>query len=1042
MSRSFKYQGYDIDQESGEKISVLFLRKPKSKQAVQYFFYLISLGILYEVSRWLISFELLQYSPTSQDDATHVLVRTQHNNQKILKIKCLTLPVSVLGAYPRSATAIKYFTFRYIKYYLDPHLGNFKPLEFKTNLTCNEIHRHFEEGVHEIDLQARLKLFGTCLIDVPVPSIASLLIAEASHPFFIFQVLSIILWIAEQYYYYAVTIFVLSMGSLLSTVVEIRKNMKDIRKMALHECEVQVNRGGWQKSRSRYIVPGDIIRVPENAQLPCDMILLQGSCLMDESMLTGESQPILKENLPKHNSAFDGDRKYVLISGTKALTCRGQCIGLVTSTGFHTKKGELVRSILFPKPNRFKFNSDSIKIIGALALLAILGFMISLKTLLDQKVGNLGLFFCCADLITIAVPPALPLAMSAGTAFSISRMKRHGITCISPPAVNSAGRISIICFDKTGTLTEDSMKLKGVWDIKTMAIEDNLNNCQQLLQENLATCHSLTKLNDILIGDPQETAIFEHLGWEFQETDEFRCKVLQGDIEISVLHLYHFSSVTKRMGVVSKKLTDLTLHMKGAPEVILPLCKDVPNSAYTNLLDFSQDGNRVLACAFKPLDFSYSPSTPLEEIENNLIFLGLILLHNPLKAETTGTLQTLIEANIRCVMSTGDALLTAAAVGKACGIIEPDEDLVLGSLKGEEVVWENDQGLQVELDMNKIQSVVATGSLLEYLKRQNSACLGYVLDNGKVFGRMSPTQKVILVELLQRDEILVAMVGDGANDCGALKAADVGLSILKPNSEQSSGEASIAAPFSAEGLPSIILLLREGRAALVTSFQCFKFIIMYSMIQFICINFMYFLKSNLLDLQFLYQDLFMILPLAVFMAYTGPSPRLPPVMPPGALISVPVISSIVGQVILQAVFQIFAYSMLISQDWYMNEDQLYRVAPDIINANNPMPAYENTVLFLITSVQLLIVCVSFSIGPPFRLPAYKNIYFSISILFISVLSIYLIMSPQDTNLKFLQMEDMRMDFRWILLAIVIFGCVVTWIYERFGVPLITTIIKK
>ena len=226
---------------------------------------------------------------------------------------------------------------------------------------------------------------------------------------------------------------------------------------------------------------------------------------------------------------------------------------------------------------------------------------------------------------------------------------------------------------------------------------------------------------------------------------------------------------------------------------------------------------------------------------------------------------------------------------------------------------------------------------------------------------MSPTQKVILVELLQRDEILVAMVGDGANDCGALKAADVGLSILKPNSEQSSGEASIAAPFSAEGLPSIILLLREGRAALVTSFQCFKFIIMYSMIQFICINFMYFLKSNLLDLQFLYQDLFMILPLAVFMAYTGPSPRLPPVMPPGALISVPVISSIVGQVILQAVFQIFAYSMLISQDWYMNEDQLYRVAPDIINANNPMPAYENTVLFLITSVQLLIVCVSFSI---------------------------------------------------------------------------------
>ena len=92
----------------------------------------------------------------------------------------------------------------------------------------------------------------------------------------------------------------------------------------------------------------------------------------------------------------------------------------------------------------------------------------------------------------------------------------------------------------------------------------------------------------------------------------------------------------------------------------------------------------------------------------------------------------------------------------------------------------------------------------------------YVLENGKVFGRMSPNQKVLLVELLQKEEIQVAMVGDGANDCGALKAADVGLSIVKSNNDDT-GEASIAAPFSAESLPAIISLLQEGRAALVLS---------------------------------------------------------------------------------------------------------------------------------------------------------------------------------------------------------------------------------
>ena len=425
--------------------------------------------------------------------------------------------------------------------------------------------------------------------------------------------------------------------------------------------------------------------MPQDSQIPCDMILLHGSCLMDESMLTGESQPILKESLPSFAKPYKEDKKYILTSGTKALTCRGDCYGLVISTGFHTKKGELVRAILFPKPNRFKFYSDSIKIIGVLAMIAVLGFLISLKTLLDQKVGNLGLFFCSADLITIAVPPALPLAMSAGTAFAIARLKKHRICCISPPAVNSAGRVSVICFDKTGTLTEDSMKLKGVWDADSKIVQENLNLASEIFSENLATCHSLTKLNGIFIGDPQEVAIFEELDWQFQETEDFRCKVVRNGKEITVAHLYHFSSLSKRMGVVVSKDHSVSLQMKGAPEVILPLCKNVPECVYSNLLKFSQEGNRVLACAYKPLE-SFSADDSLEQIEGGLTFIGLILLHNQLKPETVHTLGVLIDANIKCVISTGDALLTACAVGKACGLIENHEEIILGSLRDDQPV--------------------------------------------------------------------------------------------------------------------------------------------------------------------------------------------------------------------------------------------------------------------------------------------------------------------------------------------------------------------
>ncbi|OMJ65355.1 hypothetical protein SteCoe_38399 [Stentor coeruleus] len=717
MSRVFKYQGYQIDKDSCDKITLIFLRKDKIRQLVQVIFYLLSLGILYEIARWVIWLELQQYSKTSQENATHILVTTQTNATQIVKIKAIRLFISVLGISSQNTAEFKYFIFRHLKYYIEPAQGVFTPVEFQLPQTYDEIHNSFENGINEVDLQARLKFFGQCLIDVPVPSIALLLTKEASHPFFVFQVLSIILWIVEQYYYYAITIFVLALGSLLSTVIEVRKNMKDIRRMALHECEIEVKRSsGWQKMRSRYIVPGDIIKIPEKTQLPCDAILLKGSCLMDEGMLTGESQPILKENLPKHSGPYVDDKKYMLISGTKALTCRGDCLALVVSTGFHTKKGELVRAILFPKPNRFKFYSDSIKFIGFLTLVVLLGFLISLRSLIHQQVGNLGLFFCSDDLITIAVPPALPLAMSAGTAFAISRLKNKGISCISPPAVNSSGRVSIICFDKTGTLTEDSMKLKDVWDSNTLTFQENLNSCSETLQESLATCQSLVKLNNILTGDPQEVAIFEHLDWEFIESDDCRCKLIKESTEIKVVHMYQFSSSTKRMGIISLKLDQLSLHMKGAPEVILPLCINVPSSVYANLLSFSQTGNRVLACAYKSLN-SFHPSTQLEDIEKGLIFLGLILLHNPLKAETTDTLSILLDADIHCVISTGDALLTALAVGKSCGIIDSGEEIILGSNNEDEIIWENDQGLKINLSINKPQGIVATGNLLEIIKK-------------------------------------------------------------------------------------------------------------------------------------------------------------------------------------------------------------------------------------------------------------------------------------------------------------------------------------
>lgn len=172
--------------------------------------------------------------------------------------------------------------------------------------------------------------------------------------------------------------------------------------------------------------------------------------------------------------------------------------------------------------------------------------------------------------------------------------------------------------------------------------------------------------------------------------------------------------------------------------------------------------------------------------------------------------------------------------------------------------------------------------------------LKQVLLKAQIYARMSPDDKAKLVEKLREFcKTEVGMCGDGANDCGALKTADVGLSL-------SEAEASIAAPFTSQiqDISSVVILLREGRCALSTSFQCFKFIELYSMIQFTTVTLLYSMGSNLTDPQFLYIDLFILIPLSIFMGQTESYKSLTPHLPAGSLLSMPVLTSVIGSCII------------------------------------------------------------------------------------------------------------------------------------------------
>jgi cation-transporting ATPase 13A3/4/5 len=224
---------------------------------------------------------------------------------------------------------------------------------------------------------------------------------------------------------------------------------------------------------------------------------------------------------------------------------------------------------------------------------------------------------------------------------------------------------------------------------------------------------------------------------------------------------------------------------------------------------------------------------------------------------------------------------------------------------------------------------------------------------------MSPDQKHFLVENLQSLGYCVGFCGDGTNDCGALKAADVGLSL-------SEAEASVAAPFTSheKDLDCVLRVIQEGRAALVTSFSCFKYMALYSMIQFTSVILLYSLAENIGDLQFMYIDLCLIIPIAVFMGQSGPYSHIHRKRPTASLVSKKVLSSIMAQIALAVFFQTAVFMWIKVSPYY---------EPGTSDLDNQFyKSFENTSVFLISSFQYIGIALVFYVGPPFQAQISSN----------------------------------------------------------------------
>ena len=1013
-------------------IQVIYLRRSWLRIVLLALLFLATGGIFYLFHRWLISVRVWFYQKSDYEGATHVHASKGLLEPEIVRIKTKSAHRdSVIDKAVHERKDYRTFKYKYEIFYYEEEVGTFIPLIYSQETSFLEFHSLSSGISSKKKIKHRLRLFGESKITVKIPKIYETVIDTILKPFFVFQIGSIILWCFQAYYWYSIAIFVIMMVALIVNTYNLHSNYNEIKRLATFICPVTLLRFGEKvELSSENIVPGDIMFIKEDLTFPCDLVLLNGFCLVNETMLTGESQPIMKDPLPELQRIYNKDKLFTLSAGTKVVSTSEGSFGLVISTGYSTAKGELVRSILYPKPNRFNFDRDAYYFVLMMGVMTLIGFFIIIQPLEEAGYMPSDIVIALLNIVTIAVPPALPLTMSIGIAYSMGRLKDNKISCIQPPAIQSAGRVSVAVFDKTGTLTQDEMTLNTVFDSESCTEIINLSEASVHFQKCLAACHSLTLHNDTLIGDPQEIAIARSLGWTQNQLKNGRIEMVSpdGKISVSSSFTYHFTPELKRMGVVIESEGETLLFMKGAPEVIFPLCKDLPSDMYHQLLSYTRQGYRVLACAYKVLP-EFKKEMKLQEIEEGLHLLGLPLLENPLKHDAKSTLKTLRKAEVRCLMSTGDNILTGCAVGKKLKMCRSKE-LYFGDYVGLEIVWENSEGERVEKlpELDSDFELIVSGNLLERIVTSNNELLPLIKERCKIFGRMAPKHKILLIEQFQEGDIMVAMIGDGANDCGALKQADVGLSL-------SEAEASIAAPFCTKELNEFIYVLREGRCSLASSYQCFRFMCLYSVLQFTNTVVLYWCQNSLTNNQYIYQDIFNVLPLTFTMGASKPYHILTNIMPPGALISVPIITSVIGQVFISVGIIIAGYEGLMLLPWYVGTTGQ--------GINSPGPSAENDVVWMQASAQFIIMGYIFNIGKPFRESLLKNYGFCISVVCLLFLNIYLIFARNDFTEKFVdESYTPHMDYRWIIFGVMIGGAIISYSYDQLILPSLIRLINS
>ena len=635
----------------------------------------------------------------------------------------------------------------------------------KTGLTTEEVRKRQEQyGLNELKQKKKKTILKMVIEQLTDKMIIILLIA------------SILSFLLGEKLEGVVILFIIAINIIISVVQEKKASdaLEALKNMNAPHSLVLRN-GKKEKVLAKDLVPGDIVYLEAGNIIPADIRWIEeNEILVDESALTGESVAVEKDK-DYIGSAKEplGERQNMGFSST--IINNGTGVGVVTSIGMDTEIGMIAKLLdndtSLETPLKKKLNKIG-KVLSILGI--IISILIFIIGLLHGK-NIIDILMISISLAISVIPEGLPATVTVVMAIGVQRMAQKRALVKQLPAVETLGSATVICTDKTGTLTENKMTVTEYYTADNL-IENKENKLTEKLVACGVLCNNSTIIKGEIQGDPTEGALLL-----FAEKNKY--KVEEFIKEQEKIQEKPFDSDRKLMTVICKdKTKKQTAYVKGAPEELIEKCTYAYINGKKKKLTMEGKEKILKKCeelsnnALRSLAFAYkTEKLKLSEVEEDLIFLGIVGMIDPPRREVMASIKSCHEAGIRVIMITGDHKATAVAIAKKLGIYK-----------------EGDLAVNVE-------------EFHEMTREE----LHKKLYRISVFSRVSPKDKLDIVNALQEQQEIVGMTGDGVNDAPALNTADIGIAMGKNGTDVAKDAADML--LLDDNFATIEVAIKEGR---------------------------------------------------------------------------------------------------------------------------------------------------------------------------------------------------------------------------------------